>query len=366
MQSRNKKGEAPVIGPTEASMKTTTAIKQQELSMNHSTQVGFGGAISLTVIDGQPTTTSNEVAQHFGKQHQHVMERIRSLTAETPNEFNQSNFRLVETTDAKGEKRPAYCLTRDGFTLLAMGFTGKKALSFKLAYIDAFNRMERELAEKRPYSVSHSETLTKAEGDTLRDMLTNFAKSLPQATQGEVMRQGWSKLKSHFKTDYRHIPASQFTEAVNILSRHMAAWSKADTPALPAPTGTERLLITKDLATGETTLETLKGTALVFRSTGHLMDAIFKRQLGLEVTQNIVSHATFGLNDAASEAFKQIQKPVVANALGAMKEMTAEELHELSTKAFLQLSLKNRERLEQPAAKGDRLMDAALSASAHA
>ena len=136
-------------------------------------------------------------------------------------------------------------------------------------------------------------------------------------------------------------------------------------PALPAPTCKKRLLITKDLTTGETTLETLKGTALVFQSTGHLMDAIFKRQLGLEVTQNIVSHATFGLNDAASEAFKQIQKPVVANALSAMKEMTAEELHELSTKAILQLSLKNRERLEQPVIKGDRLMEAALSASAH-
>jgi Rha family phage regulatory protein len=363
MQSRNKKGEAPVIGPTEASMKTTTAIKQQELSMNHSTQVGF---VSLAVIDGQPTTTSVDVARHFGKRHDDVLKAVRNLCAQLPNEHLRSFAEAsAEVDQPNGGKTsyPAYRLNRDGFTLLAMGFTGKKALAFKLAYIEAFNRMERELVEKRPYSVSHSETLTKAEGDTLRDMLTNFAKSLPQATQGEVMRQGWSKLKSHFKTDYRHIPASQFTEAVNILSRHMAAWSKADTPALPAPTGTERLLITKDLATGETTLETLKGTALVFQSTGHLMDAIFKRQLGLEVTQNIVSHATFGLNDAASEAFKQIQKPVVANALGAMKEMTAEELHELSTKAFLQLSLKNRERLEQPTTTGDRLLNAALAAS---
>jgi Rha family phage regulatory protein len=99
---------------------------------------------AVTVIDGKPTTTSNEVALHFGKQHLHVMERIRNLLPHLPPE-HQSDFRLVEFADAKGEQRPAYRLTRDGFTLLAMGFTGKKALAFKLAYIDAFNRMEAEL-----------------------------------------------------------------------------------------------------------------------------------------------------------------------------------------------------------------------------
>ncbi|BDR09593.1 Rha family transcriptional regulator [Comamonas thiooxydans] len=99
---------------------------------------------AVTLVDGKPCTTSNEVASHFGKQHLHVMERIRALTADLPHE-HQSDFRLVDYTDAKGEIRPAYSLTRDGFTLLAMGFTGKKALAFKLAYIDAFNRMEAAL-----------------------------------------------------------------------------------------------------------------------------------------------------------------------------------------------------------------------------
>jgi Rha family phage regulatory protein len=101
---------------------------------------------AVTLIDGKPSTTSNEVALHFGKQHLHVMERIRNLLPNLPEE-HQSDFRLVEFTDAKGENRPAYRLTRDGFTLLAMGFTGKKALAFKLAYIDAFNRMEAELQQ---------------------------------------------------------------------------------------------------------------------------------------------------------------------------------------------------------------------------
>ena len=99
---------------------------------------------AVTLVDGQPCTTSNEVALHFNKQHLHVMERIRKLLSDLPEE-HQSDFRLVNYTDTKGESRPAYRLTRDGFTLLAMGFTGKKALAFKLAYIDAFNRMEAAL-----------------------------------------------------------------------------------------------------------------------------------------------------------------------------------------------------------------------------
>lgn len=96
--------------------------------------------------DGQALTTSREVADYFGKNHAHILRDIRATLEqlnETPEgrEFNQSNFGLVEYLDSKGERRPAYTLTRDGFTLLAMGFTGAKAMQFKVAYINAFNRM---------------------------------------------------------------------------------------------------------------------------------------------------------------------------------------------------------------------------------
>ncbi len=104
----------------------------------------------LSIVNGTPTTTSNEVALHFGKRHDHVLRDIEALIAETPAEFNAPNFGAVEYTDAKGERRPAYRITRDGFTLLAMGFTGKKVLTFKLAYIEAFNRMEAQLQGKPP------------------------------------------------------------------------------------------------------------------------------------------------------------------------------------------------------------------------
>lgn len=114
----------------------------------------------ITEKDGVPVTTSRVVAEQFGKQHGHVLRDIEDLinqlksepVADDPNQskngavtrtFAEENFITTMYRDAKGEQRPMYLLTRDGFTLLAMGFTGARAVQFKVAYINAFNRMER-------------------------------------------------------------------------------------------------------------------------------------------------------------------------------------------------------------------------------
>lgn len=99
----------------------------------------------LDLVGGRQVTTSLNVAEVFGKQHLSVMRAIRSL--DVPEDFSQCNFASASYIDAQGKPRPMYNLTRDGFTLLAMGFTGKAAMQFKLAYIEAFNRMEAELAQ---------------------------------------------------------------------------------------------------------------------------------------------------------------------------------------------------------------------------
>jgi Rha family phage regulatory protein len=78
-----------------------------------------------------------------------VLRAIRDLCAELPQDFNAPNFGAVEYLDAKGESRVMYRITRDGFTLLAMGFTGKKALEFKVAYIRAFNEMAAYIRNQR-------------------------------------------------------------------------------------------------------------------------------------------------------------------------------------------------------------------------
>jgi Rha family phage regulatory protein len=102
----------------------------------------------VQMIDGKAVTTSRKVAEVFEKQHKHVLETIRNL--EIPETYREPNFRLTvyEQPNPSGGKpiqQPEYLITRDGFTILAMGFTGKKAMQFKIAYIEAFNEMEKTL-----------------------------------------------------------------------------------------------------------------------------------------------------------------------------------------------------------------------------
>lgn len=78
------------------------------------------------VDHGTVTTTSLQIAEHFGKRHADVIRAIKRLDA--PAEFTERNFALSDFTDSTGRTLPAYRLTHDDFTLLAMGFTGKEAL----------------------------------------------------------------------------------------------------------------------------------------------------------------------------------------------------------------------------------------------
>lgn len=95
--------------------------------------------------NGQAVTNSLLVAQKFNKNHQHVIRDIESLEKDV-SKFGQM-FLQDEYDDTYRRKQPMYIMNRDGFTLLAMGFTGKKALGFKLEYIEAFNSMEEKLKE---------------------------------------------------------------------------------------------------------------------------------------------------------------------------------------------------------------------------
>jgi Rha family phage regulatory protein len=101
-------------------------------------------------VDGETlTTTSQHVAAAFGKRHDHVLRTIRSLMQQLPEDFNGPNFGAVTYLDEKGESRAMFRITRDGFTLLAMRFTGKKALKFQVAYINAFNSMAAYIRNQR-------------------------------------------------------------------------------------------------------------------------------------------------------------------------------------------------------------------------
>jgi Rha family phage regulatory protein len=97
--------------------------------------------------DGELVVTSRQVAEDFGKQHQHVTQAIENLISE--NSLLKSMMMESEYTTERGRKYKEYLLTRDGFSLLVMGFTGSRALEWKLKYIEAFNKMEQAI--KNPY-----------------------------------------------------------------------------------------------------------------------------------------------------------------------------------------------------------------------
>jgi anti-repressor protein len=100
---------------------------------------------------GNPVTNSRLVAEMFEKLHKNVLRDIENL--ECSNEFRRLNFALSSYTQQMPNNAtkqvPEYIMTRDGFTFLAMGFTGKKAAQFKEAYIAAFNAMEAELKQQQ-------------------------------------------------------------------------------------------------------------------------------------------------------------------------------------------------------------------------
>lgn len=90
--------------------------------------------------DQQAVTTSLKVAEVFEKEHRNVMQSIKNLTAE--NSATRKMFAEDSYLNSRNQNFPMFYMNRDGFTLLAMGFTGSKAIEFKLKYIDAFNKME--------------------------------------------------------------------------------------------------------------------------------------------------------------------------------------------------------------------------------
>ncbi len=107
--------------------------------------------------------TSLDVAETFEKRHSNVLRDIENL--ECSSEFRELNFELTSYKDKSNREQPMYYITRDGFTLLVMSYTGEKAMKFKEAYINQFNQMEELLKGKlieREKGIAVRQSLTKA------------------------------------------------------------------------------------------------------------------------------------------------------------------------------------------------------------
>lgn len=98
----------------------------------------------VVINNNQIVVSSKDIAEHFGKDHKNVLQNIRDILVA---ENSATKFFQETSSVYRGQHFPLYLMNRDGFSLLAMGFTGKKALQWKLKYIEAFNEMEETLKQ---------------------------------------------------------------------------------------------------------------------------------------------------------------------------------------------------------------------------
>lgn len=133
-------------------------------------------SVLVTSSGGQSITTSLLVAEKFGKRHADVLRAIDKL--ECSPDFRQRNFASAEYVDDQGKPRPMCSITRDGFSLLAMGFTGREAMQWKERYIAAFSTMDMELQRIATNKASVEWKEARAVGKADHAELTDAIKAL--------------------------------------------------------------------------------------------------------------------------------------------------------------------------------------------
>ena len=123
--------------------------------------------IKIYNINNQLTTTSLNICEVFNKPHKNILKAIEEL--ECSANFKSANFLADYYMDSRNRKQKKYLITRDGFTILAMGFTGLKAMQFKELYIKRFNEMEQQLKHQQL-----GDTYTYYTSDLISKDLTNL------------------------------------------------------------------------------------------------------------------------------------------------------------------------------------------------
>lgn len=188
---------------------------------------------------GRPATTSLEVARIFGKRHDNVLRDVEVLLSQLPENSLQLNFEetfQAQETPLGRKQTRMFTIYRDGFMLLVMGYTGKKALAMKLAYIDAFNRMEAALAVR---GMAADAPITPADQSILQAIVRAKIEGIPADKRGKgLYPQIWSRFNNHFRLgSYKQLPQCRMADAVAYLTQ-MDVRAKS----LPPATDDERYL----------------------------------------------------------------------------------------------------------------------------
>jgi Rha family phage regulatory protein len=151
----------------------------------------------VTLYKNQLVTDSRQVAEHFGKQHKHVIEAVENIKAE--NSALTQMFYETSYTAGTGKHYKMYLMNRDGFSLLVMGFTGKAALKWKLKFLEAFNAMEKEIRKQQAvpkispnphYRTRMIKTAVKDAADTAAMIADTFGVKKPMAMTAAMQMVG--------------------------------------------------------------------------------------------------------------------------------------------------------------------------------
>ena len=202
--------------------------------MSQSIQAFTLGEIAVRQLNGLFSLNDLHRAAGAARRHEPArfirLDGTKALIAElgaypemgTPSTDSQTPMRVIND----GENNGTYACRE-----LVIAYAAWISAAFHLKVIRVFLAVATPTT---PYTVQPSDTLTAQQASVLRVMLTDNAKKLPKDKQAAAMVKGWSKLKAHFGVPYRQIPASEFTEAISIVARHIVDWELVDeTPALP-------------------------------------------------------------------------------------------------------------------------------------
>ena len=240
-------------------------------------QINFADFVQIQ--ETQPVTTSEFVAQAFGKEHKNLLARIEQISKEIKASFFELNFKPKAKQVKTGfgfRETKSYELTKDGFMLLVMGFTGKQAMAIKIAYIEAFNAMSEAILDLNN---------TVSDGIKPAKTTADDRTGLRQAVAALVGRKGidyssaYSMIHQRFNVEaIEDIPAEKLPQAVayvHALTLHTGLVGEVlDREPLPTPQPAllngldiERFAVT--VYYGAWALEMLEEVALPLRQLGH-------------------------------------------------------------------------------------------------
>ena len=254
---------------------------------------------TVELINNQPATTSLKIAECFEKNHFHVMRDIQSWIEQCPKDFTASNFGLSEYTDSTGRKLPMYTVFFDGFILLVMGYTGKKALQMKLAYIEAFNAMRTKLEAAKKKELPHADSPITPPMQAIIQMLVKAkVEQLPDnKSRKGYYPQVYGRFNNHFGIPrYTELPQSRMAEAVQYLVNLEIRPAKKIAPA-PEQKKLEAELEEPVILDGETykhgkrlfdQLADLKMRAESLREIIHIMARPGKRQVNISPEKQVL------------------------------------------------------------------------------